>query len=156
MFDVQRLNKIIMEVAKQFRKGEAVTTEEKPGLTVAHIYMMPHTDDAPPALEMVDVWFINVGVDKAAAEKHRDELVEILSQWPDQPLKGGLSYISIGGTLGSQDLALMLLAIGKVLGFWGIVSPRIIDMEPGDPKADDLAGRGFVMASGYTPEGATV
>jgi hypothetical protein len=155
-FDVSRLNKIVMEVAHQFRKGDAVIHEEKPGLLVTHVYMMPHVSEATPGLEMVDMWFINVGVDKDKAEAHRDELVAILNEWPvksgAQPLDGGLSYISIGATVGSQDLALMFMAVGKILGFWKVITPEILGMKAGDPKGEELAGLGFVMASGYNPE----
>jgi hypothetical protein len=157
MFDVKRLSEIIMEVSHQFRKGAEVTNEDRPGgIQVTHVYMMPHTDQAPSSLAMVDVWFINVGVDRALAEARREEIVGILNQWPDQSLKSGLSYITIGGVLGSQDLALMLLAIGKVLGFWNIVTPAIAGLKYGDPKADEMAGVGFIMASGYKTERVSV
>lgn len=154
-FNPNRICEIVKEVSGQFRKtAEMITSEEHAGLTVQHVYMMPHTSEAPEGLEMVDVWFIKVGVKKAAAEAKRAELVALLDEWPTKhPLSGGLSYITIGGELGSQDLALMLLAVGKVLGFWKIMSPAIVGMKPGDPTADEMAGMGFVMASGYRPEG---
>lgn len=152
-FNVSRFNQIILACTTEYRKGEAVIHEEKPGLLVTHVYMMPHVSEATPGLEMVDMWFINVGVDKDKAEAHRDELVAILNEWPvTQPLDGGLSYISIGATVGSQDLALMFLAVGKVLGFWKVITPEILGMKAGDPKGEELAGLGFVMASGYNPE----
>lgn len=150
MFDRERLTKIITESTIQYRKGEPVTTKTVGNITVHDVYMMPHTSEAEKGLELVDMWFINVGVKRIEAEKHREELVAILNEWPDDPLSGGLSYISFGGTLGSQDLALMLMALGKFLGFWKVVTPAMFG-DIGEEKANELAGRGFIMASGYNP-----
>lgn len=156
MFNPKRIIEIIRETTTQFRKGEAVTQSTRSGITTIDVYMMDHVSKAPAGLEMVDTWFFMTGVDKAKAESHREELIKLLEDWDGQPLEQGLSYISFGYSLGSQDLALMFMALGQVLGFWRIATPAIF--MPENPtenditKANDLAGSGFVMATGYTPE----
>lgn len=162
-FDPNRICAILAEVSQEFRKGEAVTEKVTGNVRVTDVYMMPHVSEAQPGLEMVDVWFINVGVDKTKALTRRDELVALLGEWPtEQPLASGLSYITMGGELGSQDMALRLIGVGTTLGFWNVISPAFLMAVPGkEPgiskeKADELAGGGFVMASGYRPEKAHV
>lgn len=162
-FDPNKICSILAEVTQEFRKGEAVTEKVTGSVRVVDVYMMPHVSDAHPGLEMVDVWYINVGVDKTKALTRRDELVALLDEWPtEQPLTSGLSYITMGGELGSQDMALRLIAVGTALGFWRVVSPAFLMASPDKPggitkeKADELAGGGFVMASGYRPEKAHV
>lgn len=153
MLDTTRLTKIITTTTAQFRKGEVTTTKTMPnGIEVTDVYMMPHIDEASKGLVMVDMWFIEVGVKQEMAQEYRDELVSLLKEWPeDTPLSGGLSYIVFGGVLGSQDLALMLMALGSVLGFWKVITPKVFgDIDKA--MADELAGSGFIMASGYIPE----
>lgn len=153
-FDPNKVCDILRATTRQFRKGEDVTEKVAGRIRVFDIYMMPHVADADPNLVMVDVWFINVGVDKAVAKTKREELVTLLNEWPtEQPLTSGLSYITIGGELGSQDYALCLIALGSVLGLWKVITPGFL---VGDDKAkgDELAGAGFIMADGYRPEKA--
>lgn len=154
--NIERLSQITQDCTRQFRKGEAVTEKATGGLMVVDVYMMPHADEADKKFESVDVWFIKVGVDKGKAEGYRDEVIQILDQWPNDRLRSGISYIEIGGELGSQDLALMLMALGKVLGFWSIASPLIFGGEPGDAKSDELAGNGFVMTTGFNKNAMAV
>jgi hypothetical protein len=151
MFQPSAVCKLLDEVTTMFRKGEEVITKQVGNITVTDVYMMPHVSEASAALEIVDVWFINVGVDAGKAAAKRDELADLLAEWPqDTPLTGGLSYIAFGGILGSQDYALRLMAAGKVMGFWKIIHPGVFGFE-GD-EANRMAEAGFVMASGYNPE----
>lgn len=149
---MDRLYEIITETAHLYRKGEAATVHEKNGIQIVDLYMMPHIDEASPELEIVDMWFVNVGVRKELAQQHRDELVLILQPW-QADLEKGLSYIHIGGLLGSQDMALLLMAIGKVLGFWSIITPEFLASAVGvsQTELNELAGRGFIMCDGFRP-----
>jgi hypothetical protein len=63
----------------------------------------------------------------------------------------GPSYIEIGAWCGDQTLALQIMALGARLGVWDVITPATLGIEGSD--ADDLAGRGFVMVSGYYPQG---
>jgi hypothetical protein len=120
---------------------------------VTEIFAMPSVEEAPAHLERVDVVFMVIGVDKAKAETHRAELAAILAEYPvPGRLENGPSYIEIGGVIGDQGAAFQLFAIGKVLGFWNILTPEAIGAS-GD-EAVKLAGAGFIMISGYAPEAA--
>lgn len=163
--NLDRLYQILQNTTLQFRKGEEIEGDPKlvsaiknlkegddlnklPG-GVVHIYAMPHESQATNgSIEKVDLHFIVVGVDKTKAEQHKDELIAILKTYPQpERLAGGPSYIEVGGEIGDQGAALQLFALGKVLGLWDIIIPETLGIT--GPEANKLAGRGFVMMSGF-------
>lgn len=149
-----RLHKILGETTIQLRKGTSVEKRSEGALDVTEIYMMPAVDEARPDLEKIDLEFLVIGVDKVGAEKHRDELVGILNEWPNpERLRNGPSYIEVGGVIGDQGAAFQLFAVGKVLGFWDVITPAKMGFE--GAEARNLAGSGFIMINGYHPERAT-
>ncbi|MBU2595389.1 hypothetical protein KJ713_00980 [Patescibacteria group bacterium] len=166
--EVERLYQILQATTVQLRKGEEVEgdpelvevikrgddVDQMPGGTV-HIYAMPHESEAGDGIKKVDCHFITVGVNKAKAEELRGALVDVLKGYP-QPdrLAGGSSYIEVGGVIGDQGAAFQLFALGKVLGLWDIITPATLGIT--GSQADQLAGGGLVMMSGYKPEEASV
>lgn len=64
-------------------------------------------------------------------------------------LKDGPSYIEMGGDLDSQELALMLIGVGNVLGLWQAITPASFGIT--GPEANELAGKGMVMCTGLKP-----
>lgn len=149
---MERLIEIISWCANPFRKGDIVRSHSIGGVTVVEVFAMPETP-TETQLEIVDMWFVNIGVDKPAALQYREEIVELLDTkwegWSGEPLKNGLSFLSFGATIGSQDLALAFMAVGKVLGFWQIVTPATLGVT--GPLGDQMAGGGFVMATAFKP-----
>lgn len=160
--NIQRLYEILAETTIQLRKGEvfegtpalvdAAKSDDpeallKAGGGVLEIYAMPPESEARPDLEKVDLHFITIGVDKAKAEERRADLLAILNDWPDDTLAGGPSYITAGGILGDQGAALQLFALGKALGIWSIITPQTLGFE--GEEADQAAGAGYVMCTGY-------
>jgi hypothetical protein len=147
--NTERLYRILGETTIQIRKGEIVNKHEpKDGIAVTEIYMLPAEDEVRPNLERVDMEFVTIGVDKAKAETHKAELIEILKHYPrPDELAGGPSYIAVGGVIGDQGAAFQLFALGKVLGLWDVITPASMGFE--GPEARDLAGRGFIMMTGY-------
>jgi hypothetical protein len=161
--DIDRLYKILSETTIQLRKGEVVhgdkhlvdainegrDLDEVPGGVVT-IDAMPHVSEAPPSMETVDLEFLVVGVDKSKAESNRAGLVEILNTYP-QPdrLAGGPSYIEVGAEIGDQGAAFQLFALGKVLGLWDVITPAMMGFT--GAEAREMAGRGFVMMTGFRP-----
>ncbi len=162
--NLERLRQILSVTTVQLRRGEEVEGDPElveavkglkegddldrlPGGSV-HIYAMPHESEAKKGIEKVDCHFIIVGVDKAAAQTCREELVAILGDYP-QPdrLAGGPSYIEVGAVIGDQGAAFQLFALGKVLGLWDVITPKTLGVT--GPDADQLAGRGMVMMSGF-------
>ncbi|MEK7185621.1 MAG: hypothetical protein AAB726_03295 [Patescibacteria group bacterium] len=168
--NLDRMYQILQETTVQLRKGEEIEGDPKlvgavknlkegddisklPG-GVVHIYAMPHEAEAKNGVEKVDCHFIIIGVDKAKAKTHKDELVAILKDWPSEAhgstipkLSEGPSYIHVGGAIGSQGAAFQLFALGKVLGLWDIITPAKLGIT--GPNADRMAGSGFVMIDGF-------
>lgn len=143
--NTKRLYEILNATTVQLRKGEEVTdTTLDSGLRVKEIFAMPHESEALPTVEKVDMVFLTIGVDKAAAESHRAELHQILSEYPR--FKDGPSYIEVGAEIGDQGAAFQLFAVGKVLGFWDVITPATFGLK--GPEALDAAGRGYIMVSG--------
>lgn len=141
--DIEKLVKILKETTVSLRKGDARTDEKKGNVTVTNLYFMPHTNGVND-VEKVDMHFIVIGVNKAEAEKRRDEFVALVKTYPDlDRFYQGLSYIELGGVIESQEAALQFMALGQVLGLWDIVTPEKLGMD--GKMADDLAGMGFVM-----------
>jgi len=146
--DTNRLYSILGTTTRQFRKGEQITQKTVGGMRIMDVYAMPHESEAADGVEKVDCHFVVVGVDKKEAERRKDELVEVLKTYPEpERLAGGPSYIEVGAEIGDQGSALELFALGQVLGMWKVLTPKEIGVY--GPEADDLAGRGFVLMSGW-------
>lgn len=160
--NLNRLYEILSDTTTLLRKGPVVHGDahlaqainegkdlsDAPGGVVT-IEAMPHVDELQPGTELVDLELTAVGVDAAAAERHRDELVSILREYPmPDRLAAGPSYIEVGAEIGDQGAAFQLFALGKVLGLWGLVTPATLGLT-GD-EARSMAGRGFVMITGFT------
>ena len=66
-------------------------------------------------------------------------------------LSGGPSYITLGGWLGSQDLALMLIGAVELAGIAKAITPTLLGMT--GETADQMAGMGMVMLgpTAWTP-----
>lgn len=143
-----RLYEILRATTTQLRKGEVVREEKHENFDVVHIELMPHVSEVTdPDIEIVDVHFINIGVKKSEAPKYRDELIAILKTYPNlERFRQGLSYIEVAVEVGDQGATFQLFALGKVLGLWDVMTPEKMGMTGKD--ADELAGRGFIMAVG--------
>lgn len=161
--DIDRLYKILNETTIQLRKGEVIHgdkplvdaikagAEDLPGGVVT-FDMMPAVAEAADGLIKVDLEFLVIGVHKAKAEQHRAELIALLNTYPNpDSLAGGPSYITVGAEIGDQGAAFQLFALGKVLKLWDIITPEVFGIE--GKEADEAAGLGMVMITGFTPEG---
>ena len=118
--NLDRLYAILAETTCQLRKGDVYEgtpslveqakrgDEELKGGGVLEIYAMPHESEAEAKIVKVDLEFVVIGVDKAAAEKNRTELLSILRTYPNpERLAGGPSYIEVGAEIGDQGAALL-------------------------------------------------
>lgn len=151
-WDPMALNEIVARCTTQYRKGAAVTRDEKSGVEVVEIYFMdPIPEDVDETkTAMVDLVFFVAGVDLEKARDHRPQIEGLLAAYPEPArLAGGPSYIELGGALGDQGMALCLMAMGKALGLWDIITPATVGME-GD-EAQQMAGNGFIMVTGWSP-----
>lgn len=144
--NTERLKEIIGETTQEFRKGNEVTERVVDNVHVTEVFAMPRASDAPANLEMVDVHFMEVGVDTTKAHEHRAELVKILQQ--NRPFwQKGPSYIEVGDSLGDQGRALRLFALGEALDLWEVVTPARLGLD--GETANQLAGQGYVMVDGF-------
>lgn len=53
------------------------------------------------------------------------------------------SYIEVGGWIGDQGLALMLMGLGKALGLWELMTPKMLPDLP-DSLIQQMAGMGMI------------
>jgi hypothetical protein len=147
--NLNRLYEILRHTTVQLRKGDVVTETKAGPVTVIQIDAMPHESEAIPSLELVDMEFLTIGVDKAEAAKHEAELITILDTYPrPERLAGGPSYIEVGAEIGDQGAAFQLFALGKVLGLWKIITPKTLGISGAHAK--ELAGSGMIMITGYS------
>lgn len=138
---------LIDETTRVYRKGAAVS-RDGPVLTVDDFPPLPTEQPATEAL--VDVHFIWVSVRRAAAEQRTVELQTLLAGYPAlDRLAAGPSYIELGGVLGDQGYALRLLALGEVLRLWRLFTPASFGIT--GARADEMAGSGYVLCSGWRP-----
>lgn len=143
------LHEFLDDTTALFRKGEEVTERDHGNVHVVEVFAMPHESDADVELHMHDVEFMKIGVHPKKAEEHRDDLQRWCEEYPEpERLAGGPSYIELGAICGSQDQAFRVMALGAELGFWDLITPRTLHIED-DDEARDLAGKGFVMISGW-------
>ena len=114
--------------------------------------------EVPEGTEVVDC-HVQVAINRVKAEQHREELVELLDRWPTEawghptkPLSVGPSYIDVGAVLGDQTLAFIMFAVGRVLGLWGVITPKTLGLT--GTEAGQAAGNGYVMMGPYRSEAA--
>jgi hypothetical protein len=103
--------------------------------------------DRPAPKHSVDLVFFWVSMAHDPTAEEFSRLIE--AGYPEMDrLRGGPSYIEIGGVLGSQDIALRFIGLGSLLGLWTAVTPEAMGLGSGE-DAKELAGNGFIMCSGY-------
>lgn len=111
-------------------------------------YLQQHATRRPHNEGGVDVVYFAVQPEptataeglRAAMAQHRGEYVDV------DPLDGAEhSYIELGGLIGDQGYALVLMALGSVLGLWKLNTPRSVlgDSLPQE-HVERLAGTGLI------------
>lgn len=123
----------------EVREGEAVT--------VVEVNAFP---EAPPDSKRADVHFTLVGPTEGFPET--EVLIETVrgalgngefQSMSAKGLAGGPSYITLGGWLGSQDLALMLIGAVELAGIAEAITPAVFGAT--GETARQMAGAGMVM-----------
>lgn len=101
--------------------------------------------DTPAPEHSINVHFFWVS---SKNNPNAEELRALLeADYPElERLKGGPSYIELGGVLGDQGIALMLIGLGGILKLWPVITPEVMGIT--GAEADSMAGIGFVMAGG--------
>lgn len=145
------LYKILEDSTKVYRKGEVLEMRLAGKVEVPELFGYEHTSKAPKLnnFDKVDMIFVDVVVDKERAENYRSDLTRILEEYPQpERLAAGPSYIELAPNLRmEQEGALRLMALGKTLGLWDIISGNTLGAS--DDEAKKMAVNGFLMISGY-------
>ena len=150
-----------MWVRMERHTGDAVVSQrEVNGVAVTEVMGYPEAPadtepgtftDTPPDRVRANVHFVEIapGPDFPDREELiaavRDALGEGefgVSMGADD-LAGGPSFIALGGWLGSQDLALMLIGAVELAGIAPAITPAALGIS--GEGADNLAGNGLVM-----------
>ncbi len=101
----ERLYKILSEVTRLNPRGEKA---------------LRISADGP--FERVNVHFCTVDVYLTLAQLYKDELEAFLMEHRKK-FFAGPNHITFGAFIGDHSLAFQLLAVGKVLGFWDLITP---------------------------------
>lgn len=147
--NIETIHKALMACVKTYRKQEDAIRAYSVGgglVGVMEINTDPHEAQCPSMLTKVDVHFFIAGVDKEAALWWRPQVIEALAE-DAETLKKGPSYLTLGAVVGDQQAALMLMALGQVMGLWRVVTPAMLRV-PLDMQ-ERAAGNGYVLISGY-------
>jgi hypothetical protein len=149
---VEELIDYVLRSTRVYRVGPRVRKEGR----------IVTVDDFPPVPaegesegeEIIDLFFVKVGFTEAVEARTATEFYDLVVSAAEKGagamnvsvLRGGPSYIALGGWLGDQTLAFQYLALGAYHGLWDVVTPSTLGIT--GSAAMDIAGRGMVMASG--------
>ena len=145
-------------VRMERHSGDPMTTVSQVGdVTVVEVNAFPeapadavHGTFADTPVARADVHFTEIT--PTAEFPDREELIEAVqgalgqgefAEMSADDLAGGPSYITLGGWLGSQDLALMLIGAVDLAGIAKAITPAVLGLT-GD-VANEMAAGGFVM-----------
>jgi len=132
------------------------TLEIEVAETIAHL-----TNNPEPVVEnIIHVGLIDVGVKPDAPlgvfiEFLADKLRPGRGAFQDftiDELAQGLSYIHLGGWVGDQREAIILMAIGVHHGAWSIMTPETLGIDNNSEEGKQMMGGGFIYTSGLSPE----
>lgn len=106
-------------------------------------------EDKQPAGHTADMVFFKVAAAEGADAVKLKELVtaSVGGSHCDVDLFDGNEhgYMELGGWMGDQGAALMLMGLGTVLGLWELMTPvTILKLAASDPLAQKMAGAGYV------------
>ena len=132
------------------------TLEIEVAETIAHL-----TNNPEPVVEnIIHVGLIDVGVKPDAplpvfieflADKCRKGRGSFGDMLLDD-LAAGQSFINLGGWVGDQREAIILMAIGAHHKAWEIITPASLGIDNDSEEGKQMMGMGLIYTSGLTPE----
>ena len=156
--DLQEALQLWVRVERHTGQPE-VSTHQDGALEVTEVYAYPEAPagavhatftEAPPDEVRADVHFVEIA--PTADFPDQEDLVAMVQgafgegeygTMRAADLSGGPSYIALGGWLGSQELALMLIGAVELAGLAKAITPKLLGMT--GEVADQMAGSGLVM-----------
>jgi hypothetical protein len=123
-------------------------SQNKPEMVSAHLDTHPDGLLSPPVINdnaiLVDCHFVTVSVDIPGARRVATGLLAAVTQLPaGQQPADRVDFQTLGRTLGSNETALRLFAVGHALHWWRVAVPA--DLGVGGPAGDAMALGGFLM-----------
>lgn len=102
-----------------------------------------------PTGHTVDMIFFEVSAKPTASAEKLRELVKAVpvGEFCNVDLFDGEehNYMELGGWLGDQGTALMLMGLGTSLGLWSLLSPvTMLHLKSDDPLTKQMAGAGMI------------
>lgn len=118
-------------------------------------HTVPIREDASGRIDRgVDVFFFTV---KVVGDPVADDLSKLIrnakqGEFCDLDLLdiNEHSFLEIGGWIGSQELALRLMGLGKHLDLWNVITPKILFKWLSEEMQTQMAGLGFVSTTPTT------
>lgn len=135
----------------------ATPEDEREQQAIHHFLRIREPIGLPRPEEVVSVYcyFYQVAVDKTRALEVREEVITILADWPEligiTPPMECPTHSDMSTVLGTDQDAYGLLALGAVLGLWGVNTPEVYGYAAGTRSADNAARNGYVRINRYTP-----
>lgn len=106
-----------------------------------------------PDSTFVDMHYFTLYIDTLLANECKEELISLIKTIPEMTRDSEIGYIELGGILGSQQLALCLLGLGKSLGLWNLWTPKAMFQLLGigeDTELMEVAARsGLITKQGF-------
>ena len=92
------------------------------------------------------VFFELIGVNNPDSDKLTQLIKEHVGSFNEVDLFDGKEhgYIEIGGWIGDQGLALMLMGLGVRLGLWSLLSPKMLGLDSSDELSKKMVGLGYL------------
>jgi hypothetical protein len=148
---MESLYEILNKTTQVYRKGDLISEKKLDNVNIVEIYNYPalNKNFDTKLYEKVDMIFVDVLVDKIQAEKYKTNLENVLKNYSEpKRLSQGPSYIELAPNLGlEQEGGLRVMALGKVLGLWNIMSGKTLGMD--DDQSLQMAELGLLNISGY-------
>jgi hypothetical protein len=110
-----------------------------------HSQCLPRESSDPAAVDVVH--FKVIAKDKADPQTLRALVAAHVGEFGEVNVFDGAEhgYIELGGWLGSQQDALMLIGLGTQLGLWTLLSPKTVLGDVVDSEMEQmLAGQGLI------------
>ncbi len=112
----------------------------------------PNPEKHQPIGHTADLVFLKVALRDASSDKAKlkSELLEILKIHEGEFIEMNLldgeehNFMQVGGYVGDQGLALMLMGLGEILGIWDIFTPSSLMPFLDDTTKKEFAGMGMV------------
>lgn len=151
--EMRQFTRLITSLVTPYLKkgGKEVEVKRRGDIDIVEIFAFPQEAEIPAGQIKVDLVFFAAAIDMAEVELHKEDLLAMIHELEDlmeekgMPMRYGQSYIHLGGVIGSQQVALLTMALCKALNLWGLVTPYSMG-EYDQERAKHAAGMGFIYS----------